>query len=310
MFWGDRCTGKPGSSSGRCRRGGDGEQSLRYSREDSATERARIQSWTRRAAEHGSGEPAQNRQARARADKDQKITMKGVILMAYGTPRSLEDVEAYYTHIRGGRKPSKAELANLVARYQVIGGTSPLIRITESQRDKLSNRLSHEGSNTRVYAAMKYSPPFIADVVARAAEEGVDELLAISLAPHYSSLSIGSYVRAVEEANATLPKRMSLDFVLSWHKTPRLIDAWTKRVSEAERSLPSGYSLVFSAHSLPERILVEGDPYKDELLETSSLIGEKLRKEVWSFAFQSASQTNEPWLGPDILDHLENLFAR
>jgi ferrochelatase len=157
---------------------------------------------------------------------------------------------------------------------------------------------------------MKHSPPFIADVVSRAAEEGVDELLAIALAPHYSRMSIGSYVRAVEEANATLPKKMSLDFVLAWHRSPNLIEAWARRISEAEKTIPSGYSLVFSAHSLPERILAEGDPYKDELLETSSLIGLRLRTEVWSFAFQSASHTNEPWLGPDVLDHLQDLFER
>jgi ferrochelatase len=230
--------------------------------------------------------------------------------MAYGTPRSLEDVEGYYTHIRGGRKPSQAELANLVGRYEAIGGTSPLIRITESQRDKLSERLRRVGSNTRVYSAMKHSPPFIAEVVTKAAEEGVDELLAIVLAPHYSKMSVGSYVRAVEEANATLPKKVELDFVLSWHRSPKLIDAWARRVREAEKNLQSGYALVFSAHSLPERILAEGDPYKDELLETSSLIAAELKNEGWSFSFQSASHTSEPWLGPDILDHLQELFER
>jgi ferrochelatase len=234
--------------------------------------------------------------------------MKGVILMAYGTPRSLDDVEAYYTHIRGGRKPSEAELANLVGRYKSIGGISPLIRITEDQRDKLNEKLRREGSSTRVYSAMKHSPPFIAEVVAKAAEERIDELLAIALAPHYSKMSIGSYMRAVEEANTAIPKKMKPEFVLSWYKNPKLIEAWARRVREAERNLSGDYSLVFSAHSLPERILAEGDPYKDQLLETSTLIAAEVGNERWSLCFQSASQTNEPWLGPDIIDHMQELF--
>src|SRR5438094_802338 len=137
MLWGDRGAGKPGSSRSSGGWVGDAEQGLRHSGEGSDTDGTCVQSGTRRAAEYGSREPARYRQARTREYKEEKIAMKGVILMAYGTPRSLEDVEAYYTHIRGGRKPSQADLANLVGRYKAIGGTSPLIRITESQRNKL-----------------------------------------------------------------------------------------------------------------------------------------------------------------------------
>ncbi len=236
--------------------------------------------------------------------------MKGVILLAYGTPRSLDDVETYYTHIRGGQKPSQAELANLVERYKAIGGTSPLIRITEGQRDKLQERLRREGSSTHIYSAMKHSPPFIADVISKAAGDQVDELLAIALAPHYSRMSIGSYMRTVEQANSALSRKMRLDFVLSWHKNSKLIEAWAKRVRRAERNLSGNYSLIFSAHSLPERILAEGDPYKDQLLKTSSLVAAEIENKVWSFSFQSASHTNEPWLGPDILDHLQARYER
>ncbi len=143
--------------------------------------------------------------------------MKGVILMAYGTPRSLEDVGTYYTNIRGGRTPSEADVANLVARYRAIGGTSPLIRITESLRDGLQARLRSGGSETRVYTGMKHSPPFISDVVAKAADDGVDRLLSIALAPHYSKMSTGTYLLAVELANESLSKKMKLDSVPSWH---------------------------------------------------------------------------------------------
>jgi ferrochelatase len=232
---------------------------------------------------------------------------KGVLLMAYGTPSTLEDVESYYMHIRGGWKPTKSELDNLVERYRAIGGTSPLIRITESERDRLQERLGASGSSTRVYSAMKHSSPFIADVV-KAASAEVDEMLAIALAPHYSSMSVGSYMRAVEEANASLQNKLKLDTVLSWHANPKLIQAWVERIRHAESNLPARYALVFSAHSLPERILAQGDPYKDELLETSRLVAGQLGREDWTFSFQSAGHTSEPWLGPDILEHLQTLY--
>jgi len=236
--------------------------------------------------------------------------MKGVVLMAYGTPRSLDEVQAYYTNIRGGRTPSESDVAHLVERYRAIGGTSPLIKITESLRDGLQKRIASEGSETRVYTGMKHSPPFIADVVARIADDGVDQLLSIALAPHYSKMSTGSYMLAVELANDALPRKMKLDSVLSWHDNPGLIEAWAGRIRRSEKSLPKDYSLIFSAHSLPESILAQGDPYRDQLLETSELVASKLGRREWSFAFQSASHTREPWLGPDILDHLQSLLDK
>jgi protoporphyrin/coproporphyrin ferrochelatase len=235
--------------------------------------------------------------------------MKAVLLMAYGTPRTLNDVEAYYTHIRGGRKPTKAEVDGLIERYRAIGRTSPLIEITERERAGLQGRLRAAGSDTVVYAAMKHSPPFIAEVVARASRE-VDELLAIPLAPHYSGMSIGSYVKAVEDASSSSPRRLKLDFVRSWHTNPNLIHAWAARVKATEARLPPEYALIFSAHSLPERILAEGDPYKNQLLETSRLVATELGRPEWTFSFQSAGHTSEPWMGPDILEHLDALFSQ
>jgi len=233
---------------------------------------------------------------------------KGVLLMAYGTPRTLGDVEAYYTHIREGKRPSSAELDNLVERYRAIGGTSPLIRISESVRDKLQIRLRASGSATKVYAAMKHSPPFIVDVI-KAASSEVDGLLAITLAPHYSGMSIGAYIRAAEEANSSLQRRLRLDFVLSWHDNPLLIRAWVDRIRRVGSRLPAERALVFSAHSLPERSAKQGDPYKDQLLETAGLIAGQLGVRDWTLSFQSAWQTKEPWMGPDILDHLQSLYG-
>ncbi|MDG7007496.1 MAG: ferrochelatase [Nitrososphaerota archaeon] len=234
--------------------------------------------------------------------------MKGVLLMTYGTPRSLEGVEEYYTNIRGGQKPTQDEIENLRRRYEAIGGTSPLIRITENLRAKLQRSLSDRGSGTLVYSAMKHSEPFIADVVKQAAGDGVDELLSIALAPHYSKMSVGTYMLAVEMANASLPRKMRLDSVSSWHLSPKLVEAWASRIRRAGQKLPRGYSLVFSAHSLPERILAGGDPYRYQLIETCESVASALGKTEWSFAFQSAGHTRDPWLGPDILAHLQTQF--
>lgn len=236
--------------------------------------------------------------------------MKAVMLMAYGTPRSLQDVEAYYTHIRRGRKPSSEELANLIERYRAIGGTSPLIGVTERQRAGLESSLREAGSDTRVYAGMKHSPPFISEVVEQASADGVDELLSIALAPHYSKISTGSYISSVREANERLPRKMKLHFVESWHDNLALVEAWRKRVNEASSRIGTPNALVFSAHSLPERIISEGDPYKDQLLKTSSLVAESIGRDNWTFTFQSAGHTPEPWLGPDILDHLSSLRSK
>jgi protoporphyrin/coproporphyrin ferrochelatase len=235
--------------------------------------------------------------------------MKAVLLMAYGTPRTLDDVEAYYTHIRGGKKPTKAEVDELVERYKAIGGVSPLIDITERERAGLQERLRREGSSTTVFAAMKHSPPFISEIVTKAS--GVaDKLLAIALAPHYSGMSIGSYIKAVEDANASAPHQMQLEFIRSWHTNSNLIRAWAARVRQAEEGLPEGYSLIFSAHSLPERILAARDPYKDQLMETSRLVAKELGRKDWTFSFQSAGHTSEPWMGPDILEHLDDLYSQ
>lgn len=234
--------------------------------------------------------------------------MKGVLLLTYGTPSSLDQVEAYYTHIRGGKRPSDAQLADLVARYKAIGGSSPLIRITDEQTTKLHARLKSEGSSTRVYCGMKHSPPFIADVMRQASDDGVKEMLVVPLTPHYSKMNTETYVLSVEMANNGAPSKMKLDFVRSWNTNPKLIEAWTRRVEQAQASLPKENSLVFSAHSLPERTLVEGDQYRSRLLETSELVASRVGREEWTFAFQSAGHTGEPWLGPDIIEHLQSLF--
>ena len=234
--------------------------------------------------------------------------LKGILVMAYGGPSSLEEVEAYYTHIRGGRKPTKEQMDDLIARYKAIGGRSPLLETTGKQASGLARALGPGGA--RVYAGMKHSPPFIGDIVRRAGSEGVTELLCIVLAPHYSKMSTGGYAKAVDEANASLARKIRVTFVDSWYDNPALIAMWAGRVKEAARTAGGDSALVFSAHSLPERIIREGDPYRDQLLATSRLVAERLSWSNWTFAFQSQSKTGEPWLGPDILDHLQTLYDR
>lgn len=215
----------------------------------------------------------------------------------------MEGVEAYYTHIRGGRKPSPEQLADLEARYRAIGGPSPLLKITQDQADALRGSLAGSRSQTRVYAGMKHSEPFIGEAVARARSEGVSQLLCVVLAPHFSGMSVGGYFRAIEEANKG--GDLTTRFVKSWHENPLLVALWAQRIRALQPSAGERAEVIFSAHSLPERIIREGDPYKDQLLKTSELVAGAVGGLPWSFAFQSASTTGEPWLGPDILTHLQ-----
>jgi len=222
-----------------------------------------------------------------------------VVLMAYGSPERLADVPAYYADIRGGR-PIRAELLDdLVERYRRLGieDGSPLNAITEETRRALELELG----DVPVYTGMKHWTPHIADAVEAALAGGARTVVGLVLAPHYSAMSIGDYKRQLEDG---LAERARLVFVDSWHDDAGFVDVLADRVRGTEAHV------VFTAHSLPERILATGDPYRDQLLETSQLVAERAALETWSFSFQSESDTGEPWLGPDILDHLQDLAAR
>jgi ferrochelatase len=219
-----------------------------------------------------------------------------VILMAYGSPDRLEDIPAYLDDVRGGRPAREEAVATLTDHYRRIGGSSPLNEITEAQAAALARELG-----IPVHVGMKHWDPRIADAVARALDGGAERLIGLVLAPHYSRISIGGYRERLEEA---LAGRAGLVFVESWHDHAPFLDVVADRVRGTDAHV------VFTAHSLPERILAEGDPYRDQLLETSSLVAERAGIESWSFAFQSESQTGEPWLGPDILAELESLHEQ
>ena len=216
--------------------------------------------------------------------------------MAYGSPERPEDIPAYFSDIRGGRPVRQEAVDELAERYRRIGGSSPLNRITEAQRAGLE-----EATGLPVYVGMKHWEPWIQDAVERALADGAERLVGLVLAPHYSRLSIGGYRDRLE---AALDGRAELAFVESWHDHEPYVELLADRVRGTDAHV------VFTAHSLPERILAEGDPYRDQLLETSVLVAERAGVGDWSFAFQSESATGEPWLGPDILVELETLHKR
>jgi len=218
-----------------------------------------------------------------------------VVLMAYGSPSSPEDIPAYFADIRGGRPASPKAVAELKERYRRIGGGSPLNEITERQRAALERELG-----VPVYVGMKHWTPRIAEAAERALADGAQRVIGLVLAPHFSHMSVGGYKRQLEEA---LAGRAELVFVSSYHAFGPFIELLAERVGATDAHV------VFTAHSLPERILDDGDPYKKQLLETSRLVAEKAGVESWSFAFQSESSTGEPWLGPDIVDELERVHG-
>lgn len=221
-----------------------------------------------------------------------------VLCMAYGSPAGEAEIEPYFTHIRGGRPPSEEALAELTARYRAIGG-SPLAAITARQAAALGVRLG-----LPAHAGYKHAPPFAGDVAREIAASGVRRLVGLPLAPHYAAMSLGGYRRALEESWPG-----ELVFVPGFHDHPAFIAAVAVLLEEAL----AGYRpdrLFFTAHSLPARIIAEGDGYLDQLLDSCRLVAERMELPEWEFASQSASTTGEPWLGPDLLDAIERSGAR
>ena len=221
-----------------------------------------------------------------------------VVLMAYGSPERIEDVPAYYADIRGGRPVRPEVLEELTERYRRLGieERNPLNEITDRTRAAVQDELG-----VPVFTGMKHWTPRIADAVETALGGGATTVVGLVLAPHYSRMSVGGYRAQLQEA---LGERAELLFVERWHDEPALIELWADRIRSTDAHV------VFTAHSLPARILDQGDPYKDQLLETSRLVADAAGVTDWSFSFQSESPTGEPWLGPDIVDHLAELHGQ
>lgn len=227
----------------------------------------------------------------------------GVLVMAYGTPKGLEDVEEYYTDIRHGRPPPPDLLSELTKRYRAIGG-SPLLAITRAQASGLEKRLG-----IKSYLGLKHASPFIADAIRQMSIDGVDRAVGLVLAPHYSKMSVGDYTRRALDTAAEVGWNGRLDVIRSWHLEPGYIAFLTHAVRAALASVAGGATVIFSAHSLPERILQAGDPYPDQLRATAAAVARAVAPARWTVGWQSSGRTGDRWLGPDILEIVEQEAA-
>jgi len=237
-------------------------------------------------------------------------TPTGVLLLAYGSPETPDQVEPYFRHIRGGRTPSPEAVEHLRHRYELIGGRTPLLAITTATARGLQAALDQRAPGEyRTYVAMKHWHPYIADVIPRLAADGIRRVIAIVLAPHYSRMSVGGYRQYVEQTIANLDAPMELTFVETWHMQPEFLELMSARVREGLTQFPRGENVcvLFSAHSLPVRIRTWDDPYEAQLNASCVAVARHAQLRDWRFAWQSAGGTGEPWLGPDIVDYLHVL---
>jgi len=237
-----------------------------------------------------------------------------VLLMAYGTPRSREEILPYYTDIRRGRAPTPGQLDDLVARYEAIGGVSPLAARTEAQRDALQAALNAIAPQKfHVQLGLKHASPMIEETVADLAKNGFKKIIALVLAPHYSSYSIGQYISRA--ADAATPHGIAVIGIDSWAVEPAFVsfiaDDLEDKLAELKTSA-ARTKVLFTAHSLPQRIIDGGDPYPDELRSTAVAVAKQLdltEGSQWGIAWQSAGRTPEPWIGPDILLAIDEIAA-
>ena len=226
--------------------------------------------------------------------------MLGVVVMAYGSPATPDEIEPYYTHIRRGRPPTDEQLADLRRRYEALGGTSALRSRTDAQVRVLQDAL---GDDVRVALGMKHATPFIEDAVASL--DGCDRIVGVVLAPHYSRLSIGEYVERAEAASS-----VPFSAVTSWATLPEYVSFLATAVRDGLAGMPERTKVLFTAHSLPARIVDAGDPYPDEVRATATAVAAEAglaQWTQWSTGWQSAGRTPEPWLGPDVLEVIDDL---
>ena len=234
-----------------------------------------------------------------------------VLLMAYGGPERLDQVGAYYRDIRRGSPPPPDLLEELLGRYRAIGGGSPLSKIVERQRAALDAELRARGLSVPVYAGMRHIEPRLGRVVDQMAADGITRFVALALAPQRSSNAAG-YRRAIEAALAELgPDAPRAEFVESWHDQPRFVEALAESTAAALARCagPVRAHVMFTAHSLPARVVAEGDPYPEEVTTTAALVAARLGLAEHTVAFQSAGRTGEEWLGPEIRDVIRRLGA-
>ena len=235
-----------------------------------------------------------------------------VLLMAYGSPNSLDEVGEYLQQVRGGRTPTAEEVARLTERYRQVGGQTPLLKITLAEAKALEEKLRSQHIDSDVHIGMKHWHPFIEDVVEKITAQDVSGIVGLALAPHYSKLSIGGYADAVRRGLAKSKKPFPFTMVESWHTQPSLITALSHRVRDGLDKFdePSKAVVLFTAHSLPKRFVEQNDPYWTQLQETSKLVASDAGIKSWDFAFQSAGHPPDAWLGPSIKEKVSEMSGR
>jgi ferrochelatase len=229
-----------------------------------------------------------------------------VMLMSYGTPRTQADILPYYTDIRRGNPPTDQQLADLTARYDAIGGISPLTERSEAQRRAVQVALDDlDPGRFHVTVGMKHAPPFIEASVEELASLGFRRVVGLVLAPHYSAFSVGQYLDRLTAAATR--HDMVVGGIRSWATMPAFVDFIADEVRDKLAAMPAGTRVVFTSHSLPQRILASGDPYPSEIEATAKCVVAAVGLENWGLAWQSAGRTPEPWLEPDILNVIDDL---
>ncbi|HEV8264087.1 MAG TPA: ferrochelatase [Gemmatimonadales bacterium] len=229
-----------------------------------------------------------------------------VLLMAYGGPGHLDEVEPYLLDVRGGRATPPELVNEIRQRYARIGGRSPILELTRAQAGVVATVL---GDGYRVYVGMRHWHPFIKETVDEVVADGHRRLVGIVMAPHYSGMSVGAYEKKLLEAVAG---RLEIALVRSWADHPRFLEAVADRVAQALQGFPdqSAVQVIFTAHSLPQRIVAAGDAYPDELRASAAAVARRRGLADWHLAYQSAGATAEPWLGPDAGELITELAAR
>jgi len=232
----------------------------------------------------------------------------GVLLLAHGAPDKLEDIPQFLLNVREGRPLPEPVVKEIVHRYRLIGGGSPLLRLTTLQAEALAKLIVHP-----VFVGMRNWKPFIKEAVERLAAEGVERLLAVCLAPQNSCTSIGLYRKYLNEAVRQVRPSLAVDFVENWHDHPGLIEAFRERIAaaleRAERETGGAVPVIFTAHSVPERTIADGDPYEQQVRETAALVAKAIGLAEYRLAFQSQGLTAEKWIGPTVESQLDELAA-
>lgn len=231
----------------------------------------------------------------------------GLLLMAYGTPRSTEEIEPYYTHIRRGKKPPKELLDELIGRYQAVGNVNQFAQITDEQVAKLTEKMNELFPEIEFtgYLGLKHITPYIEDAVTKMHQDGIKEAISLVLAPHYSTYSVKVYNERAQRMAEELGG-LTIHTIDEWYKEPLFIQYWAEQIQKIYNSFTTEQKeksvVIFSAHSLPERILRLHDPYSKQLAETAQLIAEAAGNPNYAIGWQSAGRTPEPWIGPDVQD--------